>query len=66
VSSFDSTGARDKTAGGLDLYSHYSGDEAIRRCQGVFSVLKPLLDEQQREKLRSCLPEEVEAWFREA
>ncbi len=66
VSSFDSTGSRDKTAGGLDLYSHYSGDEAIRRCQCVFSVLKALLDDSQREELCGCLPEEVQEWFREA
>lgn len=33
VSTVDATGARDKTGGGLDLYSAYSGDKAIRRHQ---------------------------------
>jgi uncharacterized protein (DUF2267 family) len=66
VSTFDATGGRDKTAGGLDHYAHYSGDEAIRRCQCVFSVLKTLLDRQQQETLSDCLPDEVKSWFREA
>ncbi len=66
VSTFDCTGDRDKTAGGLDLYSHYSGEEAIRRCQCVFSALKSVLDTDQVETLCGCLPEEVQAWFREA
>ncbi len=66
VSAIDATGARDKTDGGLDLYSAYSGDEAIRRCQCVFSVLKPLMKPEQRDNLATCLPDEVSGWFLEA
>lgn len=66
VSTFDSTGLRDKSIGGLDYYADYSGDEAIRRCQTVFSVLKSLMDEPQQELLVTWLPEGVQAWFREA
>jgi len=66
VSTFDATGGRDKTAGGLDHYAHYSGDEAIRRCQCVFSVLKTVLDAEQQQTLSTCLPEEVGIWFQEA
>ncbi len=39
VSALDATGNRDKTEGGLDLTAAYSGEEAIRRAQCVFSVL---------------------------
>jgi uncharacterized protein (DUF2267 family) len=63
VSSFDVSGGVDKTSGGLDLYSAYSGDEAIRRCRCVFTALKSLMDDRQRETLLSCLPEEVGGWF---
>jgi uncharacterized protein (DUF2267 family) len=59
VTSIDTTGARDKTVGGLDLYAAFSGDEAIRRCEAVFSVLKPLLDEDHRQLLHDCLPETI-------
>jgi uncharacterized protein (DUF2267 family) len=63
VSSIDATGARDKTDGGLDLYAAYSGEEAIRRCQCVFSVLRSLLEPQQLDALAACLPDEVGGWF---
>jgi uncharacterized protein (DUF2267 family) len=66
VSAIDTTGAMDMTDGGLDLYSAYSGDEAIRRSQCVFSVVKTLLDEKQREGFAGCLPDEVGSWFAEA
>ena len=66
VSSIDATGAPDKTEGGLDLYAAYSGEEAIRRCQCVFAVLKSLLEPQQRDVLASCLPDEVSGWFVQA
>ncbi len=66
VSSVDATGQRDKTDGGLDLYSAYSGDEAIRRCQCVFSVLKKLIEPEQHDQLASVLPDQVECWFLEA
>lgn len=66
VSTVDATGARDKTGGGLDLYSAYSGDEAIRRIQCVFSVLKSQMDQQQRESLVNSLPDGVNGWFLEA
>ncbi len=63
VSALDSTGPRDKTDGGLDLYAAYSGEEAIRRCQCVFSVLKSLMDGPQQEQMAVCLPDEVSGWF---
>ena len=63
VSSIDSTGARDRTEEGLDLYAAYSGEEAIRRCQCVFAVLKSLLEPRQRDILAGCLPDEVSGWF---
>ena len=66
VSSIDSTGAPDKTEGGLDLYAAYSGEEAIRRCQCVFGVLKSLLEPQQRDALAGYLPDEVSGWFVQA
>ena len=66
VSSIDSTGARDKTDGGLDLYAVYSGEEAIRRCQCVFAVLKSLLEPPQRDILAGYLPDEVSGWFVQA
>ena len=63
VSTIDATGARDRTDGGLDLYAAYSGEEAIRRCQCVFSVLKSVMQPQQRDKLAAYLPDEVGGWF---
>ncbi len=66
VSALDSTGDRDKTAGGLDLHAVYSGEEAIRRCQCVFSVIKSCLDEEQRDGLAKHLPDDVYGWFAEA
>lgn len=66
VSALDSTGDRDKTAGGLDLHAVYSGEEAIRRCQCVFSVIKSCLDEEQRDSLGVHLPDDVHDWYAEA
>lgn len=66
VSSFDVTGLRDKAVGGLDYYADYSGDEAIRRCQTVFSVLKGLMGQPQQDALMAFLPEGVQAWFLDA
>lgn len=66
VSTFDITGMRDKSIGGLDYYADYSGDEAIRRCQTVFSVLKSLMDKPQQDLLATWLPEGVQTWFRDA
>ena len=66
VSSVDATGAPDKTDGGLDLYAAYSGEEAIRRCQCVFTVLKRLIEPAQRDSLASFLPDEVDRWFLQA
>ncbi len=62
ASTIDATGARDRTDGGLDLYAA-SGEEAIRRCQCVFSVLKSVLEPPQQETLAACLPDEVSGWF---
>lgn len=66
VSALDSTGGPDKTIGGLDLHAVYSGEEAIRRCQCVFSVLKSCLDEAQSDILAKYLPEDVCGWYAEA
>jgi len=66
VSSLDATGSRDKTVGGLDLTTVYSGDEAIRRCRCVFSVLKRAVDERHHQPLAASLPDEVSLWFAEA
>ncbi len=66
VSSFDVTGLRDKSVGGLDYYADYSGEEAIRRCQAVFAVLKSLLEKEQQDRLAAFLPGDVQAWFLEA
>jgi hypothetical protein len=66
VSSFDATGEVDKTVGGLDLYADYSGEEGIRRCQCVFSVLKSLMPDEEARTLATFLPEGVDGWFRNA
>ena len=64
VSTADVTGSRDRSAEGLD--SAYSADEAIRRCQVVFSVLKRLMEPVQHQRLAGFLPDLVESWFLEA
>jgi uncharacterized protein (DUF2267 family) len=66
VSTIDTTGERDKTVGGLDIYADYSGEEAMRRCSSVFSALKPLIDDGHRELIQSCLPEGISRVFAEA
>jgi len=66
VSGLDATGARDKSDGGLDLYATYSGDEAIRRCQCVFAVLKSLLEPGENRAMAGGLPDGVDAWFLQA
>jgi uncharacterized protein (DUF2267 family) len=63
VSSLDATADRDKTAGGLDLTAAYSGEEAIRRAQCVFSVLKRQMQSDQQQELASFLPDDVSTWF---
>jgi uncharacterized protein (DUF2267 family) len=66
VSSLDATTDRDKTEGGLDTTAAYSGDEAIRRCRCVFSVMKRLIDAPHHELIAESLPDEVAVWFQEA
>lgn len=66
VSSIDATAARDKTEGGLDLTAAYSGEEAVRRTRCVFAVIKGQLDADEQSEVAAALPEEVDAWFREA
>lgn len=66
VSTIDATGERDKTTGGLDLYADYSGDEAIRRCQTVFKVIKTALDSPHADSLASFLPEGISSLYTEA
>jgi len=66
VSSLDATAGRDKTVGGLDFTAAYSGEEAIRRARCVFAAIKSRLDSHERQDLASVLPDEVDAWFREA
>jgi uncharacterized protein (DUF2267 family) len=63
VSTLDATADHDKTAGGLDLTASYSGEEAVRRAQCVFSVLKRQMECQEQEELATFLPDEVSAWF---
>lgn len=63
VSSMDATADSDKTAGGLDLTAAYSGEEAVRRAQCVFSVLKLQMQSEQQQQLAASLPDEVSAWF---
>jgi uncharacterized protein (DUF2267 family) len=63
VSTVDATASRDKTIGGLDLTAAYSGQEAIRRLQCVFSVLKREMEDSLQRAMASALPEEVDGWF---
>jgi uncharacterized protein (DUF2267 family) len=63
VSTLDATANRDKTAGGLDLTAAYSGEEAVRRAQCVFFVLKGQMESDQQRQLAAVLPDEVSAWF---
>ncbi|MFQ5472263.1 MAG: DUF2267 domain-containing protein [Dehalococcoidia bacterium] len=66
VSTIDVTGERDKTTGGLDLYADYSGDEAMRRCQCVFKVLKSTVGEDHRMSIGSYLPDGISALYQSA
>lgn len=66
LSGLDATGLRDKTLGGLDLFSVDVGGEAVRRCRCVFCALKACLDESLHEPVALSLPEEVRGWFRTA
>lgn len=59
----DAVGMRDKTLGGLDLFTIDAADEAVRRCGCVFCVLKSCLDMSLREALARELPEVVCDWF---
>ncbi len=63
VSTLDATADRDKTAGGLDLTAAYSGEEAIRRAQCVFFVLKRQMQSDDQRELAAFLPDEVSSWF---
>ncbi len=63
VSTLDATADRDKTAGGLDLTAAYSGEEAVRRAQCVFSVLKGQMQSDDQRELAAFLPDEVSTWF---
>lgn len=63
VSTLDATADPDKTAGGLDLTAAYSGEEAVRRAQCVFAVLKREMECEAQEELATFLPDEVSAWF---
>ena len=66
VSSLDATAGRDKTVGGLDFTAAYSGEEAIRRARCVFAAIKSRLDSHEQQDIASVLPDEVDAWFRDA
>ena len=66
LSDLDATGLRDKTLGGLDLFSVDVGEEAMRRCQCVFLALKECLDKSLHEGFAQDLPEQVCDWFRTA
>jgi uncharacterized protein (DUF2267 family) len=66
VSSLDATAIRDKTVGGLDFTAAYSGEEAIRRARCVFAAIKARLEPDEQRDLAAVLPDEVDAWFREA
>jgi uncharacterized protein (DUF2267 family) len=66
LSDLDATGLRDKTLGGLDLFAVDVGQEAMRRCQSVFLVLKECLDKSLHEGFAQDLPEQVCDWFRTA
>lgn len=66
VSTIDATGERDKTGGGLDLYADYSGDEAERRCQTVFKVIKSTLDDERGASLATYLPEGIGSLYASA
>jgi uncharacterized protein (DUF2267 family) len=63
VSTLDATADPDKTAGGLDLTAAYTGEEAVRRAQCVFSVLKQQMQSNDQRELATFLPDEVSTWF---
>ncbi|OUM98395.1 MAG: hypothetical protein BAA04_00500 [Firmicutes bacterium ZCTH02-B6] len=62
----DTEAAMDDSLGGLDLVSVYAGDDATRRVQAVFAVLKQALDPHTVDAIEASLPGEVGHWFREA
>jgi len=64
--SLDAIGMRDKTLGGLDLFTIDAADEAVRRCGCVFYVLKSCVDSSLHEPTACALPEGVCDWFRAA
>ncbi len=66
VSALDATADRDTTVGGLDLTAAYTGEEAIRRAQCVFSVLKRQMQSDQQRELAAFLPDDVSTWFMSA
>jgi uncharacterized protein (DUF2267 family) len=63
VSTLDATAESDKTVGGLDLTAAYTGEEAVRRTQCVFSVLKRQMQSDQQRELAAFLPDDVSTWF---
>lgn len=63
VSTLDATAIHDETAGGLDLTAAYTGEEAVRRAQCVFSVLKREMQSDQQQEMATLLPDEVGTWF---
>jgi uncharacterized protein (DUF2267 family) len=63
VSTLDATAIHDETAGGLDLTAAYTGEEAVRRAQCVFSVLKREMKSDQQQEMATFLPDEVDTWF---
>ncbi len=63
VSTLDATADPDKTVGGLDLTAAYSGEEAVRRAQCVFSVMKRQMESDEQQELATFLPDEVSTWF---
>lgn len=66
VNMLDTEAAPDGTLGGLDLVSVYAGDDAARRIQAVFAVLKSALDPATVAAVEAALPDEVIHWFQEA
>lgn len=59
-------GLYDQTLGGLDVCAVPAGDEAARRLQAVFSVLKEMLDEEEKQRLSARLPGDVARWYQDA
>lgn len=63
VQALSTEGLYDQSLGGLDLYSVFTGEEATRRIQAVFSVLKEWMDDATIRAVARCLPGDVAHWF---